>query len=245
MSEVIPEIIFDYGESEKNDSKYGNNELFESWADNNIFFPITSIMIDPLYKMGFTPNMITIMSTIFTFLSIYYLYLGNNYYASISYLLGYLFDCIDGKLARKYSMGSDLGMALDCVSDNVSNCLLFLYILLFKQMNFINGVSLFIISGMSFLLSLSYGLNEAIDSVNNINNDNFYKRRVKQLYNKGCGYEVGLYKLFLFITKMSYNTYKLFFKEYDQVKIFKWLTILKHFGPGNYCLLISIILLII
>ena len=34
-------------------------------------------------------------------------------------------------------------------------------------------------------------------------------------------------------------------KEYNEEIIFKWLPILKHFGPGNYCLLVSIILLYI
>jgi hypothetical protein len=34
-------------------------------------------------------------------------------------------------------------------------------------------------------------------------------------------------------------------KEYDEEKIIKWLSILKEFGPGNYCLLIVIVLLYI
>ena len=55
------------------EDKYGDDTMYESWADINIFFPIAQSLIDPLYCMGFTPNMVTIMSTLFTFLSIYFL----------------------------------------------------------------------------------------------------------------------------------------------------------------------------
>jgi hypothetical protein len=235
-------IEFDYGNKE---AKYGDDKMFESWADINIFFPLSVNLVDPLYNMGLTPNMITISSTIFTFLSIYYLHIGNRPYAFSAYLFGYILDCVDGRLARKYSMGSDVGMALDCTSDNVSNALLFTYIIFNRPMNWVTGGSLSVIALMSFLLSLSYGLNEAISSMNETGNDNFYEKRVKQLEGKGCGYEKGLFSLFLLITKSSYQTYKLFFPEYNKEKIFKWLKILKHFGPGNYCLLIGIMLLYI
>ncbi len=227
------------------EAKYGDDEIFESWADINIFFPISLNLIDPLYNMGLTPNIVTILSTVFTFLSIYYLHFGNRIYVFCAYLFGYTLDCVDGRMARKYNMGSDIGMALDCTSDNVSNGLLFTYILFTRPMNWVTGTSLSIIAVMSFLLSLSYGLNEAIASVKETGSDNFYIKRLKQLEGKGCGYETGLFNLFLFITKTSYQTYKLFFNEYNEEKIFKWLKVLKHFGPGNYCLLVGLILLYI
>lgn len=227
------------------ETKYGDDDMFESWLDINVFFPIGFKLVDPLYNMGLTPNMVTILSTIFTFLSIYYLHLGNRLYAFCAYLFGYTLDCVDGRMARKYSMGSNIGMALDCTSDNVSNTLLFLYILITRPMNWVTGTSLSVITLMSFLLSLSYGINEAISSKKETGNDNFYERRLKQLYGRSCCYEKGLFNIFLFITKSSYQTYKLFFPEYNEEKIFKWLKILKHFGPGNYCLLVGLILLYI
>ena len=36
------------------------------------------------------------------------------------YLLGYIFDCIDGRLARKYDLGSSEGAAMDLVSDVIT-----------------------------------------------------------------------------------------------------------------------------
>lgn len=246
-------IQFDYenkikqSQSEKvnKEAKYSDDDMFESWADVNIFFPISINLVDPLYEMGLTPNMVTILSTIFTFLSIYYLHLDNRIYAFYAYLFGYILDCVDGRMARKYSMGSDIGMALDSTSDNISNTLLFTYIFLTRPMNWITGTSLSVISLLSFLLALSYGLNEAIASMKESGNDNFYKKRVNQFKGKGIGYEKILFNLFLFITKSCYQTYKLFFPEYNEEKIFKWLEVLKHFGPGNYCLLIGIMLLYI
>ncbi len=227
------------------ESKYGDDETFESWADINIFFPITNQLVDPLYCMGLTPNMVTIISTIFTFLSIYYLHLGNRYYAFSAYLFGYVLDCVDGRMARKYSMGTDIGMALDCTSDNVSNAALFAYILFNRPMNLTNIGLLSMLSVMSYMLAISFGLNEAIASYELNGSDNFYERRVKQLDGKGYGYEKELYKLFLLINKVSYETYKKYFPTYDKEKINKWLGILKHFGPGNYCLFVGLLLLFI
>lgn len=250
-------IEFDYGDKIKEkivksetkkinkEAKYGDDEMFESWADLNVFFPISLNLVDPLYDMGLTPNMVTILSTIFTFLSIYYLHLGNRAYAFYAYLFGYTLDCVDGRMARKYNMGSDIGMALDCTSDNISNLLLFTYILRTRPMNLITGISLSVLALMSFLLSLSYGINEAITSMKESGTDNFYEKKVKYLKGKGECYEKSLFSLFLLITKTSYQTYKLFFPKYDEEKIFKWLKILKHFGPGNYCLLVGFMLLYI
>ena len=41
------------------------------------------------------------------------------------------------------------------------------------------------------------------------------------------------------------DTYKYIFPSYDKLEIHKWLKVLKHFGPGNYCLFISLLLLFI
>ena len=227
------------------EDKYGDDQMFESWFDINFFFPIATKLVDPLYKIGLTPNIVTALSTVFTFVSILFLHLDKKYLAFLCYLTGYILDCVDGRMARKYSMGSDFGMALDCVSDNVSNAVLFAYLLFNTQYTALN-ISIFIILVItSYTLSLSYGINEAISSYEATKSDNFYERRLKQLKDSGVGYEKYLYKLFIFINKIIYGTYRTFFPTYDKEKIYNWLNILKHFGPGNYCILVSIILLII
>jgi hypothetical protein len=226
------------GETTNEEAKYGNDEMFESWADNNLFFPLATRLIDPLKKLGLTPNMVTYLSNLFTFLSIYYFNLDNRIYACISYLIGYLLDCVDGKMARKYNMTSNFGMALDLVSNNVSNSLLLSFLI--QKYGFENYYILILI-GMSCMISISYGLNEAIDSYKKTGNDNFLEKKQKELQSE----KDILYDLYLLIIKISYQSYKMVFPKYDKEKIFNWLEILKHFGPGNYCLLFSAVLLYI
>jgi phosphatidylglycerophosphate synthase len=231
------------------EDKYGDDEIFESWTDLNIFVPIAKKLVDPLYEIGMTPNMVTITSTVFTLSSIYFLHIENKKLAFISYIFGYLLDCVDGRMARKYNLGSDIGMALDCVSDNISTIILFIYILSTRSYNkrtiILSGILLF----MSYMLSLSFGLNEAVSAYEtSYVSDNFYKRRVKQIkYTKltNTWYEKILYSIFLLINKLSYTTYRSYFPKYDKKEIYENLKLLKHFGPGNYCTIVSIILLYI
>ena len=234
------------------EDKYGDDEVFESWADLNIFAPIATNLVDPLHKLGMTPNMVTIASTMFTLLSIYFLYKEKRELAFCSYLFGYTLDSVDGRMARKYNEGSEIGMALDLVSDNVSNFILFGYILLTRPYNKITIIILIIIMIMTYMVSLSYGLNEAISSYDASFGDNFYERRnihLKKYLNEESStstwYEKILYSAFLLITEQSYTIYHMYFPKYDKNKINNKLKVLKHFGPGNYCLIISIILLYI
>jgi len=240
---------------DKKEDKYGDDELFESWSDNQIFLPIAKQLVDPLYNLGMTPNMVTSVSTFFTMYSIYLLHQEKRTYACLFYLLGYLLDCVDGRMARKYSMSSDVGMALDCVSDNVSNFILFGYILLTRPFNQKTIMFMILIIYMSYMLSISYGVNEAIASYDATKDDNFYNRRYQQLKGKLSskdnsakgvgGAEEMLYLLFLTITNISYSTYRKQFYDYDRNKLNDKLKTLKEFGPGNFCLVVAISLLYI
>jgi hypothetical protein len=220
----------------KNEEKYGDDQKYESLADNYIFFPIAKLFIDPMRNAGLTPNMVTYLSTALTFLALYYLNIDNKLYACVAYFFGYIFDCVDGKMARKYKMGTKYGMALDLVSDNLSHFILISYLTLTK--GYLHWYTPLIIF-MSYMISLSYGLNEAIDCMAAIGNDNFYERRKKELETDN-----GLiYDIYLFIIHKSYKVYKLFFPTYDVQKIDKWLNTLKNFGPGNFSLFMIFILL--
>lgn len=209
--------------------KYGDDEVHESWADNAIFYPLTDKIVTPMRELGLTPNGVTYLSTALTFLSLYYLSINKVHYAAIAYFMGYLFDCVDGRMARKYNMGSQFGMVIDMVSDNITNLSLFAYFVYKQGYDHWYIPTLFI---LTYLLSLSFGINEAIASYKTTGSDNFLERRQKEIGDV----ENILYKLFLGITSFSYNTYKTFFPKYDEQKINRWLSILRHFGPGNYCL---------
>jgi phosphatidylglycerophosphate synthase len=221
---------------EDNEQKYGDDEKFESWGDNYIFFPLARVLMDPMRNIGLTPNHVTYLSTILTMLSLYYLYINEIHYACVAYFFGYLFDCIDGKMARTYNMGSKFGMALDLVTDNITNFALISYITATK--GYTNWYTILIIC-MSYMISLSYGLNEAIASHKAVGHDNFYNRRKEELQ----GESGLLYDIFLLIIKGTYKVYKSIFGEYNERRLEEWLIILKHFGPGNFALFMIFILL--
>ena len=222
----------------KTEQKYGDDSIYESWADNDIFFPLSDKLVTPLRDIGLTPNSVTYLSTACTFLSIYYLSIKKVNYAASAYFLGYLLDCVDGRMARKFKMSSQYGMMIDLVSDNVTNLALFSFII-YKH-GFLNWF-VPILFFMTYMLGLSYGINEAISSYKATGNDNFFAIRQNEIGET----DNILHNTFLLVTGLSYKTYKQFFPEYNEERIKKWLTLIKHFGPGNYCLFVIALMLVL
>jgi hypothetical protein len=94
------------------------NSNLENPFDNAIYI-IVEYLAPYAHKFGITPNMITTSSNLFTIIAIYYLL---NYYfvvAAILYLISYMFDCLDGYVARKYNMVSIFGDYYDHISDAI------------------------------------------------------------------------------------------------------------------------------
>jgi len=88
--------------------------------------PVDNVLIDlawyinpVLRRIGFTPNMVTILSGICQFAAIQAFYL--DYYQSAAglFFLGYFWDVVDGNYARQYGMTSVLGDRLDHGKDIV------------------------------------------------------------------------------------------------------------------------------
>lgn len=223
-------------------TKYGDDMMFESWADNYIFFPIGDRLMPFLKKLKLTPNKITLLSTISTLLSSYYLYNNNIKKFTIFYLIGYLLDCIDGRFARKYKMSSLLGMVSDATSDCITNLIIFL-ILIIKYKNNKNFTFVFIIIlYLTHKLSVSYGLNEAIASYNNIKNDNFYNYKKDMLKGFETNFLKGiLKKIYLMIHYASYKSYRTEYTKYD-ININERLKDNKEFGPGNFNIFMVLVL---
>lgn len=234
--------VYDSIESNKIDSnkvqKYGNDIIYEAWADNKIFFPIADRFIDPLHELGFTPNHVTYLGTFCTLLAVYYVYIDEHNYAVLAYVIGYLLDCVDGRLARKYKLTSKEGMILDLTTDYGSNLLLMMVIV--HKHGYAHWFVITILI-MTLLLGVSYGLNEAIICYKETGSDDFMARRRKQIGNTSN----ILDNLFLLINGMAYSSYRRFFPSWDEEQINKWVPIIKEFGPGNYSLLITYILIIL
>ena len=92
------------------------SDHYECPSDKYIFIFIDT-HLDILYKLGFTPNMITTLSILIGLLSGYEIFQGNYCAAAIFWLISYYFDCVDGKLARKYNMVTELGDLYDHIGD--------------------------------------------------------------------------------------------------------------------------------
>ena len=238
------EIINETNELNKNyninydENKQEESNPFESWTDNNIFYPIANELIDPLHKLSLTPSKVTVLSAIFTFLSIYFIYQNEKLYAAFAYFTGYLLDYVNDKISKKNNTTSKYDMALNLVFNNISNIALLTYLI--NRFGLTNKYVLIIIFS-TYMLGLNYGVNEAMTSQKATGNDNFLRKKMSELKNE----KDYIFTLFLYITKLLFCLYKSFFKVYNEELIFNWLPILKYFGPGNYCLLVSIILLFI
>jgi len=221
-----------------NENKYKDDNQIESNIDNMIFIPIANELVEPLQKLSLTPTKVTVLSTIFTFLSIYFIYQNEKLYAALAYFTGYLLDCVSDKMLKKNNMTSKYDMALNLVFNNISNIALLTYLI--NRFSLTNKYVLIIIFS-TYMLGLNYGVNEAINSKKTTGDDNFLLRRMNELKNE----KDYIFTLFLYITKLLFRLYKSFFKDYNEELIFNWLPILKNFAPGNYSLLVSIILLFI
>ena len=125
-------------------------------------------------------------------------------------------------------MSSEFGEALDLVTDNFENIILFF----FKIIKYKNIKIIIIYIILIYLINLWYGFVEALNNYTNFGHDNFYKiKQEKFVENK------LLYKLYLSIQKQSYINYKLIMPKFNKQRAYNILYYLKTFGPGNYNIL--------
>lgn len=107
------------------------NYNYENPIDNlNLY--IFSFFDDYLYKLNFTPNMLTFISLVLSLIGVYYIYKQNYKIGSILLMVGYFFDCADGNFARKYNMVSKNGDYFDHISDVSKITILYIVILTSK-----------------------------------------------------------------------------------------------------------------
>ena len=211
--------------NKKKDMKYGDDNYTEAWLDANFFGPLSEKLSHPVHKLGLTPNNITFISTLFGLYACYMLYNNRIKQAMIYWLISYIFDCIDGRLARNYNMSSAFGEAFDFVSDMVGNVLLIL-ILLFKVKR---KLPVFIvISIISYICMIWHGLCEALKNYGDKKNDNFLKTKEEKFKGNNV-----MYKIYLMFMKSSYSTYRMVMPKYDESKVYKYLSVVKMFGPGH------------
>ena len=228
--------------------KYDDDNDQESIVDNILFLPLADFLNPIFHRFCFKPNHITLLSTVSTIYSIYCFY-NKNHNCYLFYFLGYLFDCMDGRMARKYNQGSTLGMILDLVSDNVTNIpligLFFYKSFISKEANKFKKILFLMLMIFLFILTIPFGLNEAIDTFKRTKDDNFFKYKEKII--KDAKYQNTLIgKLFLHINRQAYQFYRLMYPtpltEKDIPKLKKGLLKIKEFGFGNFNLFVIVLM---
>jgi hypothetical protein len=95
---------------------------------DNLILSFIDTHLEKYYKLGFTPNMITTLSLITGISSAYFITQRQFILAGLLYLISYYFDCVDGKLARKYNMTSVFGDYYDHFSD-ITKFIIVIYVL--------------------------------------------------------------------------------------------------------------------
>ncbi len=85
--------------------------------------------LEILYRMGFTPNLLTLIGVIFRIWSIWSLFNGNKLFFLIGGIIGYYFDCLDGHFARRYDMCTQFGDIFDHLSDTLFQVGILYYLL--------------------------------------------------------------------------------------------------------------------
>jgi len=184
---------------------------YENWFDN-ILIDIAEIISEPLHKLGFVPNTITFISFLLTLLSVYLIKKDRLFEAVIVYISGYLCDCLDGYMARKYNQETQLGDWLDHLTD-IIGILLIVYIMIKKNIS-IRGL---IVLAVSFLLSMFHvGCTEYYLLLNNKTNSESLR-----------------------FTK---NICPIFKENINITDVKRTINITKFFGLGNFILTIAFVI---
>jgi phosphatidylglycerophosphate synthase len=111
-----------------------------------VFLTIAEWITPFFHATGHTPNIITTYSLISALVACYYLWKGHLMTFIVLYLLAYLFDCVDGYMARRYNQITVFGDYYDHVSDNIKYIILLLVIVCKYPLN--NVVPIFILLGV-------------------------------------------------------------------------------------------------
>uniref|UniRef100_A0A6C0JSR0 CDP-alcohol phosphatidyltransferase n=1 Tax=viral metagenome TaxID=1070528 RepID=A0A6C0JSR0_9ZZZZ len=138
---------------------------------DNLLISGCDVMIEGLYNMGVTPNMITILGILFRIWSIWALFNGYKIMFVAGALLGYYCDCLDGHLARSYGLTTPFGDFLDHFSDLTFQIGILLYIWINRNNKlFLPAIIFYLIFLLIFLVHMGcqqqyYSNNEMAESL--------------------------------------------------------------------------------
>jgi len=210
-----------------NTSKFGNDSDYESPIDTAMFIPMSSAMVEPCFKIGLTPNKVTTISKIFEGLAILLFLMNHTYLAALSYIVGYTFDCVDGKLARGHNMSSNFGMMYDFNSDVIAHGMLYSVFMFEHEFSLVKFLVIF---GLIQLCNVYYGFIQAITNYKKRQNDDFYGYYEKMLVNEK---KTWFLKMFMNLQASAFTLYRVVMPVYNDRVAHQYMKVLKYFGPGT------------
>lgn len=119
-----------------NNSHLDKYQNLESISDLYFFYPIADFVMAFFHDiLLLKPNHITTFGFIIRLFSSYMILCKKYYIAATLYLIGYLFDSMDGRMARKYHEGTLFGEAWDSVADTISTIIVITALLYVNKFN--------------------------------------------------------------------------------------------------------------
>jgi phosphatidylglycerophosphate synthase len=122
----------------------------------------TSDALSPYFKkLNYTPNGITTISLVLALASLHHLYNHDVNHFGVYFILSYLFDCMDGYYARKYSMVTEGGDKYDHYKDLIVVIGL-IYVLYDRYCILDHMVLLLVLGAMAVLGMMTVGCQERL-----------------------------------------------------------------------------------
>ena len=91
------------------------------FVDTHISYPIADLFSEPAYACGATPNGVTILTFVIRCVAMYYMYKKERPHLVLGlFVVSWFTDALDGLMARKYDMKSEIGAHLDYIVDMVT-----------------------------------------------------------------------------------------------------------------------------
>jgi|TARA_B110000003_G_scaffold262580_1_gene285349 phosphatidylglycerophosphate synthase len=181
---------------------------------DNIVYKLVEYITPTLHKLGFTPNILTSFGNISTIIFAYLMFNNKFKLAAIFFLFAYIFDCLDGYMARSFNMVTKYGDWYDHISD-LLRIIIYFYVLI--KINKRMGIMALILLSIFIFLSSVYLCHQEIyynkpndsNSLNMLNTLNFgaNKYNIVHYLNKtkyfGCGTTYLLMVLIVFFYKKT------------------------------------------
>lgn len=134
--------------------------LIENPIDN-VLIDISTAINPYLRKLGFTPNILTIVSFVTGIYAAWLIWKSRFILAAIFIFISYLLDCMDGNMARMFDMVTPFGDYLDHISDISKYSLIFAAILWNDYISFKHKtIFAFVILTFTFLTQIHFGCQE-------------------------------------------------------------------------------------